>query len=543
MDKYFLFSVLRQMRRPIIIILIYYTIAIIGLTLIPGLDNNNQPYKMGIFHSFYIIVYTSTTIGFGEIPYEWTDNQRLWILGCAVIGVVLWVYSMGRIISLSRNKIFKEKIEEYRFEKKVNEIKKPFYIIVGYGVTGKLIVNLLKKHNLDIVLIDSDPNVFSDNEILQQSFNIPFLSADGTNIEYLKAAGLHSEFCKGVIVMSGCETANVNIALSVKLLEPNKTTFVRAEKQQNISNLLSFKTDHIISSTQNFSQDVFMLIDKNEEYNLKRKLNNDVKVFEYTKKIPRGHWVICGYNDITKKIISYLIKNNIDFKLIEESHIENKIIQSQQIHGVGVSKANLKSADIENSTVIFAANDDDFKNLSTIITAKSINPDIYTITKQNKFYKKELFDKLDINLIFQPQYSIATKVHSLVSEPFLNVFYNQISEIDYNIIKRIEINLNQDDIQTWHFRINSEKSFYSSVKKGEIELKDIIPFGHKIKTLMLKNDDYTIIEPPINQIIKDGDVLLFSGNNESFYRQQLLMYNKNIYNEYKTRKDKGIYNG
>ncbi len=544
MDKYFLFSVLRQMRKPIIVLIIYYTIAITGLIFIPGIDSNGNVYHLGFFHSLYVIVYTSTTIGFGEIPYEWTDNQRLWVLICAITGVVLWVYSMGRIISLSQNKIFKKQLENYRFEGKVSKIKKPFYIVIGYGVTGKIILDLFQNHDIDVVLIDKDPNVFEKLNDSIYGINVPFINADGTNIKILKQAGLDSNYCQGVMAMSGSEESNVNTALSVKLLNPKIKTFVRAENFQNINNLLSFKTDHIISSTQIFSEDIFMLLSKKEEYNLKQKLNNEIKNFEYTKEIPKGSWVICGYNNITKKIMNYLIKNKIDFKIIEEKPIENKIIQSQQVQGVGVSATNLKSAGIEDASVVFAANTDDFKNLSTLITAKNINPNIYTITKQNRFYKKELFDQLDINLIFQPQYSIASKVHSLISEPYLNVFYKEIEHLDYSEIKRIEVNINQDDIETWHFRINKEKSFYNKISSIDgVKIKDIIPFKHKIKPLMISNESNHLIEPSVNYKIKEGDVILFCGNQESFCRQQLLMYNVNIYNEYQIRQKQGRYNG
>ena len=544
MDKYFLFSVLRQMRKPIIVLIIYYAIAITGLFFIPGIDSDGNVYYLGFFHSLYVIVYTSTTIGFGEIPYEWTDNQRLWVLICAITGVVLWVYSMGRIISLSQNKIFKKQLENYRFEGKVSNIKKPFYIVIGYGVTGKIILNLFQNHDIDVVLIDKDPNVFEKLNDSIYGINVPFLNADGTNIKILKQAGLDSIYCQGVMAMSGSEECNVNTALSVKLLNPKVKTFVRAENFQNINNLLSFKTDHIISSTQIFSEDIFMLLSKKEEYNLKQKLNNEIKNFEYTKEIPKGSWVICGYNNITKKIMNYLIKNKIEFKVIEEKPIQNKIIQSQQIQGVGVSATNLKSAGIEDASVVFAANTDDFKNLSTLITAKNINPNIYTITKQNRFYKKELFDQLDINLIFQPQYSIASKVHSLISEPYLNVFYKEIEHLDYSEVKRIEVNINQDDIETWHFRINEEKSFYNKISSIEgVKIKDIIPFSHKIKPLMISNENNHLIEPSVNYKIKEGDVILFCGNQESFCRQQLLMYNVNIYNEYQIRQKQGRYNG
>ncbi len=543
MNKFFLFSVLRQMRRPIITIIIYYAIAVMGFVLIPGLDNEGNTTQTGFFHALYVIVYTSTTIGFGELPYEWTDNQRLWILVSAIVGVVLWVYSMGRIISLSQNKIFKDRIEVYRFENNVQDIKRPYYVLIGYGVTGKIILKHFKKHDLDVVVIDKNSEVFDEFDNTDHKKNIPYLAANGKNIDIIRMAGVTSHLCKGVIIVSGSEDDNIKMAISIKLLAPEKEILVRADDNDNINNLVSFDTNHIISANKNFSQDLFLLINQKDEYNLKQKLSSEVKEFNYTREIPKGKWIICGYNDLTKKVIQYLISNEVDYKVVTKVDIKNKLIQSQQIVGSGVSKNNLNAAGIEDASVIFAAGADDFKNLSTIITAKNINPNIYSIATQNKFYRKELFDSAKIDLIFQPQYSVATKIHSLISEPYLNIFYNEIKKMDVNFIKKLELNINQDFLETWHFRVNDEKSFFDDIKKGTVLLSDVIPKGHNIKPLMLIEDDNITIEPPLSKVLKENDVILFTGQKESFGRQQLLMYNKNIYQEYQFRKNKGIYNG
>ena len=62
MRNNFLFIILQKMRMPILVIIITYTIAIVGLVLIEGVDTNGNPYKMSIFDAFYFVSYTATTI-------------------------------------------------------------------------------------------------------------------------------------------------------------------------------------------------------------------------------------------------------------------------------------------------------------------------------------------------------------------------------------------------------------------------------------------------------------------------------------------------
>ncbi|HHJ81110.1 MAG TPA: potassium transporter TrkA, partial [Candidatus Tenderia electrophaga] len=70
--------VLRRMRAPLIVLISAYAISILGLVLIPGVDDQGNPWNMSFFHAFYFVSYMATTIGFGEIPFEFTNGQRLW---------------------------------------------------------------------------------------------------------------------------------------------------------------------------------------------------------------------------------------------------------------------------------------------------------------------------------------------------------------------------------------------------------------------------------------------------------------------------------
>jgi len=74
-----LWIILQRMRLPFVVILVTYTIAMIGLILIPGMDDKGDVYHMSIFDAFYFVTYTATTIGFGELPYALTHYQKIWV--------------------------------------------------------------------------------------------------------------------------------------------------------------------------------------------------------------------------------------------------------------------------------------------------------------------------------------------------------------------------------------------------------------------------------------------------------------------------------
>ncbi|MGB5606347.1 MAG: ion channel, partial [Gammaproteobacteria bacterium] len=71
------YLLLRRMRAPLIVVILAYAVTILGLVLIPGVDDQGNPWRMSFFHAFYFVSFMGSTIGFGEIPYAFTDAQRL----------------------------------------------------------------------------------------------------------------------------------------------------------------------------------------------------------------------------------------------------------------------------------------------------------------------------------------------------------------------------------------------------------------------------------------------------------------------------------
>jgi voltage-gated potassium channel len=98
------FLVLRRMRAPLIALIVFYAIAVLGLTIVPGVNEDGTPSPpMSFFHAFYFISYTATTIGFGEIPKTFSEAQRLWVTVSIYIRIrhsnILWLRHVLRAAS------------------------------------------------------------------------------------------------------------------------------------------------------------------------------------------------------------------------------------------------------------------------------------------------------------------------------------------------------------------------------------------------------------------------------------------------------------
>ena len=54
--------ILRRMRVPLVVLIVAYSIATVGFTLIPGVDDQGNPWRMSFFEAFYAVSYTHLTL-------------------------------------------------------------------------------------------------------------------------------------------------------------------------------------------------------------------------------------------------------------------------------------------------------------------------------------------------------------------------------------------------------------------------------------------------------------------------------------------------
>ncbi len=147
---------LRRLRAPIILLIVVFAVGMMGLVLIPGVDEHGEPWRMTMFQAFYFTSYTASTIGFGEIPQEFTDRQRLWVTLIIYASVVGWAYLLSNLLSLGRDQAVRKALIEGRFRRRVDALVEPFYLICGFGETGQLIARALDLRDRRFVIVEID---------------------------------------------------------------------------------------------------------------------------------------------------------------------------------------------------------------------------------------------------------------------------------------------------------------------------------------------------------------------------------------------------
>ena len=149
-----LYLLLRRMRVPFIVVILAYAISILGLVLMPGMDDQGNPWNMSIFHAFYFVSFMGSTIGFGEIPYPFSDAQRIWTTLAMYMTVISWLYAIGALFSIVQDKAFRRVVAYANFAHEVRRIREQFYLVCGFGDAGQLLIRELAEHGIRSVVID-----------------------------------------------------------------------------------------------------------------------------------------------------------------------------------------------------------------------------------------------------------------------------------------------------------------------------------------------------------------------------------------------------
>jgi len=417
-----MYLLLRRMRAPLIVVILAYAVSTLGLVLIPGMDDQGNPWRMDFFHAFYFVSFMGSTIGFGEIPYPFTDAQRLWTTIAMYTTVLAWLYAIGAMFTLIQDRAFRNLVSYSGFTRSVRGIREPFYLVCGLGDAGRLLVRELAARGIRSVVIELNQGKLDALQLEDLSIYVPGMCADASTAASLTAAGLKNPYCAAVIAITDSDHINLTIAITSKLLSPELQVICRAETHDAQANMASFGTDSIVNPYDTFADRFAMMFQSPSMYLVYEWLTSirDAPLRDFVAP-PKGKWVLCGFGRFGKAVQKSLSFEGIRTVIIE-SDIAGTLAPEGTIEGRGTEAITLYEADIDNAVGIIAGTDDDSNNLSIIITALDLNKDLFTVARQNRSRNDAVFAAANIDLVMQPGTITGRRIVNQITNPLLTNF-------------------------------------------------------------------------------------------------------------------------
>jgi Trk K+ transport system NAD-binding subunit len=525
------FLILRRMRRPILTLVLVYAASVLGLVLIPGQDAQGNPWHMSFFHAFYFVSFMSTTIGFGEIPYEFTDAQRVWVLVSIYMSVVSWLYAIGTILALLQDKTFQQAIRERRFAQRIRHLREPFYILCGYGETGRELAQALTERGQHVVVVDQNENKINLIKLQNLRDYVPALHANARTPRHLLEAGLGHDQCAGIVALTNDNEVNLKIAITAKLLNPKVTVICRADSHDIEANMASFGTDYIIDPFDTFAKYLSTALQTPGLYLLQSWLTAKPGTLLPDPVYPptSGHWIIGGYGRFGKSVYDRLKKEEISVTVVEAMPEKTGEPRQGVVKGRGTEEETLLEADIQQTVGIVAGTDNDANNLSIVMTARAMTNKLFVIARQNYRENDTLFQAVDADMVMHPSAIVAEKIRVLLATPMLYEFMSlaayQDEEWACALISRIVgmVDHRVPVIQEIVLDKDRHRAIWEIMEHGQVvNLKDIIasPSDREkplncIALLRISRNSRELL-PAEGTSLLPGDKLLFCGTWQAF---------------------------
>lgn len=524
-----------------LVLIVTFSITILGLTLIPGQDDQGNVYHMSFFDAFYFVSYMASTIGFGESPYTFTYPQRLWVSFAIYMTVIGWIYAVGTIIALMQDKVLASQIALAQFRKKIRSIKEPFIIFVGYNLLSKNIIQKLSEEGIRSVVIDKDERRVDEMVLSNTRLEIPALHGDMDDPDVLKIAGIDKRECKAVVALTRDDELNLHTAMSAKLLNKKVKVIVEATFEEYEENLNTVGIEIVENPFKIIAKRLYMALRAPSLLLLEQWIYDGPLQMQPRDMLPtQGKYIVCGYGRMGRAIRVALKRAGIEYVFIETNPdiVRDTQAKGEPIYlGEGKDKRLLLEVGIKEATCIVAGMSHDFVNLSVVMAAKKLNPGIFTVARQNNIQDHSVFSAANIDRIVTLQNMLINQTYIVIARPlserFLRLIKNMGSEWGDGLVMTLRQFVGHSP-QKKETAVN-EKNAYALCRhirqNGPIALHVLFTSlkdhakANRLLALYLKRGDQEFLMPDPAMPIYIGDRILFAGNAEAFDDLEYIMQN------------------
>jgi voltage-gated potassium channel len=414
-----IFLVLRRMRAPLIVLIVIFAVSVLGLTLITGQDAEGRPWRMGFFDAFYVMSYTASTIGFGEIPYPFTYSQRMWVTVSIYLTVIGWAYAVGSLLALLQDRAFRQALALQHFTRKVSRLREPFLLIAGYGQTGELLGHSIDALGRRFVVLDVSAQRIDGLELDSYHADVPGLAADVRVPGHLSAAGLDHPSLEAVVALTDDEEANLAVVMAAALLRPDVPVVARVTSRTLAERMQAFGSPSTVNPFDRFGDHLRLALKAPASYQLLTWLESGPGGTLPTRGLPprNGRWVVFGYGRLGRELTRDLRAEGLEVTVVEPR--PDGAPETGMIVGDGSDPWIMAQADLDRAVGFVAGTDNDTTNLSLVAAARRSNPSLFIGARQNRPASAPLFAAMEIDALLVPAEVIAHEVYAQLSTPLL----------------------------------------------------------------------------------------------------------------------------
>jgi Trk K+ transport system NAD-binding subunit len=402
-----------------------------------------------------------------------------------------------------------------------------FYVVCGFGNTGRMIVKGLLKRGISAAVLEQEQSIIHSMALDEDLAHLPALAGDVTDRRLLDMAGLGEQMphCIGVLAITSDDHANLTVAITSKLLRPKLPVLARAETRRVVDNMASFGTDLTVDPYTIFAERFHLALMSPVKYLVQDWLISVPGTsLRNAMDPPDGRWILCGVGRFGSRMAVTLEEAKVPFTVIDV-HPERVAQRPGSVLGRGTEARTLLEADVGTAVGIIAGTGDDVDNLSIIMTARELNPNLFVVARQENPLNDQLFEASGADLVARRSLIVARRILAVATTPLLPIFndhlVNQDESFAQRLKHRLESVLGGYSPSLWTVQLSGQwaNSIRAAAQeRAPIQLRHLTtnartPEGDELPCvcLLLERGSLRLFLPTNDEKLHEGDRLLFAG--------------------------------
>lgn len=516
------FILLRRLRLPLIVLIVVYAVAVLGFTLVPGVDPQGAPWRMSFLHAFYFVSFLGTTIGLGEIPQPFSDAQRLWVTASLYATVVAWLYAIGALFAALQDPAFRRLLHESSVERRVRRLREPFVLLCGYDDAGYRVTRELTESGIRVVALDIERTHVDAADVDDHPMAVPALEGDASDPRALTLAGLTHRHCTAVLALTGDDAINTKVALSARLLNPALPVLVAARDHAWHPRMAAAGADHILNPFDTFAERVAMALRTPSLHVIYEALTTQSgTAMDAPPRLPRGRWVLCGFGLFGRTLRRQLTALKIACVVVD-TRLDDSCDPHNSVCGDATDPAVLRRAGLDEADAVVAGTEVDIDNLAIVLAARSINRKAFVVARQTQRRNSAVFRASDADLVMFSGYVVAAEVLRHLRAPLLSVFLRRARDEGEawaaELLQRLRDSVGAEILESWTLTLGRHDAGHTlrelmTRQDGSGELVRAVP-------LLLQRGQERVLLPDLDRALLPGDQVLTCGRALARQRMQ-----------------------
>lgn len=513
------FLVLRRMRMPLVVVVSVFAVMTFGLSVMPGTEENPDP--LTVFDAFYVISYTGLTIGYGEVPHEFSYMQRVWVTLTIYASVIAWSYSIASLLALAQEVTFRRSIQLQRFSRKVRGMREPFVLVVGYGQAGEAVCRALDDQGRAFVVLDNDPERVQRLALDGYSTDVPGFAASGRDPRMLGLAGLGHDQCEAVLALTSSDETNLSVVMNVNLLRPELMVIARSSEREQAQQMHDFAADVVINPFDRYGAYLVMALRRPAGFRLASWLMSPrgTELPHKLEHLTDGHWVVCADGTFGFEVTRDLESAGLDVVLVDPAD---------------------GRPDVTDAVGFIAGAESDIVNMAMAAHARIENDDLFIAIRQNSAVNAAPLRAFDADSVFVPTELLAREAVARITSPnywsFIDHVLHEDDEWDAQVMDAIVAAVG--DEAPVSIRLDLDQTHAPAalrwMRTREMTVGDLLRDPDDRETLLaaypavLVREGRRIFTPEREMALEPGDVLLLLGRDQDLQVAQETLFHDSM---------------